>query len=182
MKNIKRAGMATASAALAAALMLGSCSSGADSGQKSKGIEHGTTLSLSAGMQKIEENDSLILSVDKASAAVRIENKKNGAVWYTNPPNIDEDPIAENSARFRMQAQLEITAFDQNGQKKSYDSYTNCINKDQVTYEKVENGLQVIYNFGAKKKVEVSIPKQISEERFNKLFLDNNRLTEEEKV
>ena len=181
MKNIKRAGMATASAALAAALMLGSCSSGADSGQESKGIEHGTTLSLSAGMQKIEENDSLILSVDKASAAVRIENKKNGAVWYTNPPNIDEDPIAENSARFRMQAQLEITAFDQNGQKKSYDSYTNCINKDQVTYEKVENGLQVIYNFGAKKKVEVSIPKQISEERFNKLFLDNNRLTEEEK-
>jgi hypothetical protein len=141
-------------------------------------IVNGVTI---PDMQMITQNDKLILYANLKNASVAVRQRNTDNVWYSNPINIEKDKLAKGSSKFRLMSQLDIVAFDVQGQKKSYDNYTSSINKKQFVSEKTANGIKFIFTFGNKKQVDVEVPKQITDIRFNDKFTNNPSLSIEEK-
>jgi hypothetical protein len=132
------------------------------------------------GMKFVYETASLELYTDIKNASVAIKQKSTGDVWYSNPVDLDKDTLAQGSSRFRLMSQLDIIAYDSQGQRKNYDNYTNSINKDQYKVERTSNGLKYTFTFGSKKKVDVLVPSQLGKIRFEEKFLNNPALSEDD--
>lgn len=133
-----------------------------------------------AGMKFVCESAGLELYTDSQNASVAVKQKSTGDIWYSNPADLDRDTLAQGSSRFRLMSQLDIIAFDSQGQRKNYDNYTNSINKDQYKVERIQNGLKYTFTFGSKKKVDILVPSQLTKERFEDKFLNNPALSEED--
>ena len=52
------------------------------------------------------ENDKLVMKMDSTSTQFSIEVKENGAVWYSNPQNADEDPLALKLDKEKLKSTL----------------------------------------------------------------------------
>lgn len=95
---------------------------------------------------KVAENDQLILEANYTTAEIRITEKKNGKVWYSNPPDRDQDTVAP--LKGQLKAQMLVKFF--NMEKRTaveYDSYTHSLNKGCMTYELIENGIKFKFGF-----------------------------------
>ncbi len=117
------------------------------------------------GMELIASNDVLELYLDRELAGFAIKGKATGEIWYTNPPDFDEDPLASNYYKGMMKSQVSIRYYNESVQASKMDSYNDAVAEGQFSVEEIENGARITYNLGdlADKYV---LPQVISVERY----------------
>jgi len=62
-------------------------------------------------MKMVAENDYLALYIDEGSTEVAVRDKKTGRVWYTNPPDRSEDPIAAAINKDKLNSQITVVYY-----------------------------------------------------------------------
>jgi hypothetical protein len=79
-----------------------------------------------------------------------------------------------------MKAQFDIS-YIANRNVRNIDSYTESVEKGQYEVYRLKNGIRIEYTLGDIALTVEDLPKMLSEERANRLILQNNTLSEEEK-
>lgn len=123
------------------------------------------------GMEAAAENDGLILYLKPETTEIAIKDKQNGAMWFSNPQDREQDAIATGYNKSQLNVQFELTYYDNTGNALKYDNFTHSVESGQFEVEKVEDGFNIVYTLGEVKSDIEAIPKYISEERFNTLIL-----------
>jgi len=123
-------------------------------------------------MDPVAENDSLILFFDPLTTEMAVKNKVNGAVWYSNPKDREQDEQASGYSKSMLSSQLLLAFSDSSGKPQQYNSYNHSVQYKQFEYEKLPDGLQVTYTIGEKLRGIEQIPPYIDQERFERLILD----------
>ena len=81
--------------------------------------------SVGMNMDVVAENDMLRLLINTETTEVAVEDKRSGEVWYSNPVDRMEDPLANKVGKSLLSTQIEISYFDKYRQEKSYGSYVD---------------------------------------------------------
>lgn len=121
------------------------------------------------GMIGITENDNLQLFVDKETASIAVVNKTNDSIWYSNPPERENDPIASGVNSDILSSQMQISFYNSFGQRSNMNSHSDSTVYEQFNIEPIENGFKVQYQFGRNERSASDLPLMLSEERFEEL-------------
>lgn len=101
------------------------------------------------GMVLAAQNGTLKLYVNVETGEAAFVDTRNGQITYTNPPDADNDAIANRTNTNYMKSQLVVDYFNTARTQGTYDSYSYCIEQgDQLEIESIENGVRFIYTFG----------------------------------
>lgn len=101
------------------------------------------------GMVLAAQNDVLKLYVDEGTGDVALVDKRNGQIIYTNPPDADDDAIANKTNTNYMKSQLVIDYFNAERTVGTYDTYSYCVERgNPLEVESIENGVRFIYTLG----------------------------------
>lgn len=100
------------------------------------------------GFELIAENDTLKLYADTETAIVAVYDKRNQNIVYTNPLNADEDPIANETNKQYLKSQFLINYFNKSRAAGIYDSYSMSVQRGQLKFESIKNGIRFIYDVG----------------------------------
>ncbi|CAI6036488.1 hypothetical protein PAECIP112173_00840 [Paenibacillus sp. JJ-100] len=133
--------------------------------------QNNEAVAIPEGMEAVAENDTLILYLKPETTEIAVEDKQNGAMWFSNPQDREQDAIATGYNKSQLNVQFELTYYDSTGNALKYDNFTHSVESGQFEVEKVEDGLNILYTLGEVKSDIEAIPKYISEERFNTLIL-----------
>lgn len=128
-------------------------------------------VAVPEGMEAVAEKDGLILYLKPETTEIAVKDQKNGAMWFSNPQDREQDTIATGYNKSQLNVQFELTYYDNTGNALKYDNFTHSVESGQFEVEKVEDGFNVVYTLGEVKSDIEAIPKYISEERFNTLIL-----------
>lgn len=119
--------------------------------------------------QLVLENDSLKLVMDTATTQFSITDKESGKVWYSNPKGIEEDQIALDSEKAKLNSTLLLTYSTINGVDTLYNNYKYSIANGIYDIEQGKDYLKVCYSIGDTEK-EYVIPPVIKAERMEELL------------
>ena len=116
------------------------------------------------------ENDALSLELDKATSQFKLTEKATGRVWYSNPVNAAQDPVAKNSQAnlYALQSTLLLTYTDRDKGTANitFNNFQRSImNQNFVIGEVTDNSVEIIYAIGDISKVYM-MPYAITEERY----------------
>ena len=100
------------------------------------------------GFDLVAENDKLKLYADTTTGNVAVYDKKDGSVTYTNPLNADEDEKANKNNKNYLKSQMMVYYYNAQVKSGTYDTYTQCIQKNQLAAESIENGIRFLYTVG----------------------------------
>ena len=100
------------------------------------------------GFSLAAENEYLKLYTEVDTANVAVYDKRNGAIFYTNPPDADEDKIANNVNINYLKSQMIVTYFNRMVRTGIYDSYSFAVEKGQFEIESLADGLRYRYRVG----------------------------------
>ena len=129
----------------------------------------------------VAENAYLRLYVDPASANFALEDKESGAVWHSNPQDVDGyDRIAAGRERNRLRALLRMSYVRGNGARVAYDSYTDSVLHDQHQIRRIDGGFRVEFRLGRKWLESGLMPKVVEGERFASTVLATATEAEQE--
>ncbi|WP_342572659.1 DUF5696 domain-containing protein [Paenibacillus sp. FSL R5-0749] len=128
-------------------------------------------MTVPEGMEMVAENEQMILYLHPETTEIAVKDKQNGAIWFSNPQDREQDAIATGYNKSQLNVQFELTYYDNAGNALKYDNFTHSVQSGQFEIEKVEHGLNIVYTLGEVKSDIEAIPKYISEERFNTLIL-----------
>lgn len=126
------------------------------------------------------ENEYIEFHFIPETAQFYVVDKKNGNEWYSNPENAIEDPIADNVSKQLLQSQIILQYANSAGNSMTLDSYGYSVSKGLYTYEKVDNGINVMYTLGNIERTYV-IPIAVPESRMN-VFLDHMDQSSKRKI
>ncbi len=115
------------------------------------------------------ENDKLKFVMDAQTTQFSLTVKETGAVWYSNPPEADEDPLALVSEKEKLKSTLLLTYSTINGVDTLYPNYTYSMEKKIYDVEASEDSIKVFYSVGDMEK-EYIIPPVIIEEQMEDLL------------
>lgn len=130
-------------------------------------------------MELVAETEHLELYLSASNAEFAVKEKGNGYIWYSNPAERANDPIANAENKSLMSAQIALTFINDKGQSAQYDTYKDSVSEDQFTIEKTESGFKVVYEIGKESQSLDQVPQRISSERFHSLILD--KLSEDDR-
>ncbi len=102
------------------------------------------------GFDLVAENDMLKLYTDTATGNVAVYDKRNGSIIYSNPLNADEDEKANKNNKNYLKSQMMVYYYNQDVKSGSLDTYTQCVQRNQLAAESIENGIRYIYTVGQK--------------------------------
>lgn len=117
-----------------------------------------------SGGELVLENDSLKFVMDAETTQFTVTQKDNGTVWYSNPQDADEDPVALPSDIENLKSTLLLTYSTINGVDTLYNNYKYSIAAKNYEIEQGTDSIKVLYSVGEVEK-EFMIPKVITEER-----------------
>lgn len=100
------------------------------------------------GMDLVAENDILKLYTDTKTGYIAIYDKRDGSITYSNPENLENDQIANKSNLNYLRSAFILTYYNQDVKSATYDSYSYSVERGQMTYESIENGIRYIYRVG----------------------------------
>lgn len=123
-------------------------------------------------MEKVSENEALILYINKKTAEIAVKDKRDGYAWFSNPVTREEDPIASPLYKSELSAQVLVSYYNEKGQINTFNSYEDSVAKDQFQVDVNEGKIKVVYQIGNMSKSIANIPKVISQERFQTQILD----------
>ena len=139
-------------------------------------LEEGTELKLQkqalAGYEDyllVSESDCLQLYLNEDTTDVAVRDKRTGAITFAVPPGADEDPVANAVNKDYLKSHLIINYFNASRTEGIYDSWSMSVERGQFTYEKLENGLRVIYELGDFSNATGIVPQYMSEEKFEEI-------------
>ena len=121
------------------------------------------------GEDIIIENDKLIMRMDSTSTQFSIEVKENGAVWYSNPQDADDDPLALKLDKEKLKSTLLLTYSTKNGVDTLFNNYAYSMEKGIYDIEQGDDYIKVYYSIGDTDK-EFVIPTVIEKERMDALL------------
>lgn len=131
----------------------------------SYGYETGTTFTPIdessadvAGMVLVSENDNLKLYTDTATGYVAVYDKRNGQTTYSNPLNADDDPVANAANKNYLKSAFILSYYNSDVKSGNMDSYSQCLAKNQLTIEGLQNGVRYIYTVGDTSGIYFEIP------------------------
>jgi hypothetical protein len=142
----------------------------ADKGTNDKKIPKIPTdyLTNSNGFTLVEQNNYLELYINSKTAEVAVKNKENGYMWYSNPQNRSQDTLASGDQMNELASQVEFNYINNDTNKTGQiNSYESSVKLGQFGFEKIDNGVRVVYEFGNKDQISIA-PKVISKSRFEK--------------
>ena len=115
------------------------------------------------------ENQRLRFVMDSATTCFTLEDKETGQVWRSNPEGIEEDSLALNTEKQKLQSTLLLTYSTINGVDTLYDNYTYSMQNGIYDIEKGDDYIKVFYTVGDMDK-EYVIPPVILEEKMDALL------------
>lgn len=122
-----------------------------------------------AGEDIVLENEYLKFVMDSSTTQFSITQKSTGEVWYSNPPDAKEDPIALKSDMENLQSTLLLTYSTINGVDTIYNNYKYSIASKIYNIEATDDQIKVFYSIGEVEK-EYIIPNVIEADRMEELF------------
>lgn len=100
------------------------------------------------GMTWAAESDSLILYIDEEQTSVAVQDKATGDVWYSNPSQAEEDPIASDYNRRQLKSQISLRFFNDSVQENTMDNYTDSIQYGAFEIQYLTDGVTILYHLG----------------------------------
>lgn len=142
---------------------------------------------LPASFRLVAENESLQLFIDDSTAGIAVRDKREGALWFSNPQDIGtNEVVARGTAKTRLEAQFVLGYFAPGDKAQFMDSRSDCVNYGQHEIAETESGVKVTYLLGqtwidsqylpgvaSKEHFENEILQKISKKSDRELFLDN---------
>jgi len=96
----------------------------------------------------ILENSDLKFDLDPETTQFTLTNKKTGKIWYSNPTDVDSDPLSLAKEKNNMKSTFLIKYSTINGNDDVYDTYTKSIQRKFYDVEKKGNEILVHYTVG----------------------------------
>lgn len=96
----------------------------------------------------VVENDELKMTMDPMTTQFSLEVKKTGKVWYSNPPDAANDPMAVASEKGRVQSTLLMTFSQASGLETTFDNFNYGIDNKLYEIETGEDYIRVNYSIG----------------------------------
>ncbi|MDE6607156.1 MAG: hypothetical protein K2K54_05290 [Lachnospiraceae bacterium] len=122
-----------------------------------------------AGEDIVLENEYLKFVMDSSTTQFSLTQKSTGEIWYSNPPDAKEDPIALQSDKENLQSTLLLTYSTINGVDTIYNNYKYSIESKIYNIEVTDDKVKVLYSIGEVEK-EYIIPNVIEADRMEELF------------
>lgn len=94
------------------------------------------------------ENDKLRFVMDAATTQFRVTVKETGAVWYSNPQDVDEDAVALKAEKDNLKSTLLLTYSTINGVDTLYNNYAYSMEKGIYEIEADKDHIRVNYSIG----------------------------------
>lgn len=123
--------------------------------------------------QLILENDYLRLLFDCESTQFSIEDKAQGNIWYSNPPDAESDSVAIDSIKEKLLSQVVLTYGQISGTVTEINNYTLSIKNESYQWEAFDNSIKVSYTIG-KVDVVYIVPPGMTETRFMTYYTQMN--------
>ena len=102
-----------------------------------------------AGFDLVAENDKLKLYANTSTGNVAVYDKRDGNITYTNPINADEDEKANKANKNYLKSQMMVYYYNADVNSGSLDTYTQCIEKNQLAVESIADGIRFLYTVGS---------------------------------
>lgn len=133
---------------------------------------YGAPMTLQEGDNAIASNGSLSLSLNRETLSVTVIDNRTGEVWRTNPEHPEYDTVAYGSSVDMLRAQFQLQYYDLNGNLKTVNSYTDCVELGQTTVYKLDNGVAIHYLVGDMTRGVEDVPTRIADARFRSVILE----------
>lgn len=114
------------------------------------------------------ENSDLKFVMDATTTQFTVTNKSSGQVWYSNPQDADNDPIALPAIKYGLKSTLLLTYSTQTGLDTQLDNYQYSIEGKLYNIEKTDDAVKVTYTIGKVQK-EYIVPMVIRASRMEEL-------------
>ncbi len=123
-----------------------------------------------ATMKVMSENASYRLYVDSASGEVAAYEKATGNILFTNPYDVASDK-SQSTVKAQLLSQITISYKDKTGATSDLYSYTDAALNDQISVQKIKNGVRVEYIIG-REDTRKMVPKLILADSFEPNILE----------
>ncbi len=125
--------------------------------------------------EMVLENDKIRFVLDPTTTQFNVTVKDSGAVWYSNPQDAANDPIALPVDKQNLQSTLILTYSTINGVDTIYNNYAYSMENQIYEIEQGEDYIKIFYSVGDMEK-EYTIPPVITASDFEALLakLDNS--------
>lgn len=135
------------------------------------------TLTENKDYKLVTETNALEMYLNTDTSDVAVRDKRSGEVTYAIPPEAENDPVANAVNVNYLRSHILVDYYNSARTKGVYDSYSMAVERGQVTYEAIENGVRVTYEMGDFSKSMGVVPQYMSEEKFEELM---EQLSEED--
>ena len=125
-------------------------------------------LSGAEGYYLVCESDVLELYLNEDTTDVAVLDKRSGNVTFAVPPEAEDDPLANKTNKNYLKSHIIVTYFNSARAEGTYDSWSMSVEREQFSFEAIENGVRVIYDMGDYSD-SMSIPMYLSEEKFQEI-------------
>ncbi len=115
--------------------------------------------------ESVAENDSFRLFFNPAETQIRVEDKRHGTEFYSNPVNAEKDSVAFGQNKSLIRSLLDVTYVDDQSASYTVNSYMGSTKEGTYRYEYADDGVYITFQF---EKMEFEIPCffGITEDRF----------------
>lgn len=117
----------------------------------------------------VTEGDALKLYLNEQTTDVAVYDKRSGEITFAAPPGAEEDPVANGVNKNYLRSHIIVNYFNASRTEGIYDSYSMSVEREQFSYEAIENGLRVIYEMGDFSNSSGIVPQYMSEEKFQEI-------------
>ena len=123
------------------------------------------------GMKCVYKTDAMGLYINEKNTCVAVFDYINDSIWYSNPVDVNEDPIANPEEKALMSSQFSLTYYDTKLNLVTKENFTESISREQFKLESIQNGVRIIYTLGDFSKNVDFLPLYIKPERLEELVL-----------
>ncbi len=98
------------------------------------------------GWNQVAENDLYTLSADYTTGEIAVLEKNTGKIWYSNPPERENDNICAMKTRINSQIHVDFLNTEE-CITTTFDNYGESIKKGCMTHELIDNGIKFTFAF-----------------------------------
>ncbi len=115
-------------------------------------VVHITEEQALAECKLYAESDTHELYANESTGVFAVKVKSNGYVWWSNPYDVDNDPVANNSKKDDLKSAMIINAIkvtDTEAPSTDVNTYEECVEDggNGFSIEAIDNGFKITYTF-----------------------------------
>ena len=118
------------------------------------------------GMELAAVSQNLELYIDLYTTSIAVRDLRNGYIWYSSPPGLAADTIANNYEKGAMQSSFGLVYYDIYNRQHYRWSYADSARHGQAVVFAIPNGVRVEYTIGETLQGAERLPSLIEMERF----------------